>query len=75
MIDPVIINRNEVFGAPMPPSWSQGPPGIPGPPGAPGARGSLWFEGPGPPGVIGNALPQDLYLDVYTGNVYVFTAQ
>jgi len=67
-------------GPPGPPG-PQGTPGapstIPGPPGTNGtngARGSLWFQGYGPPtGAIAGALPQDQYLDISTGDVYVYS--
>jgi len=58
------------------PPGPMGPPGNPGPPGAmgpTGERGSLWFDGSGPPGTIAGALPGDQYLDVNTGDVYQFS--
>lgn len=48
-----------------------GPEGDPGEDGSPGQRGSLWFQGSGPPSV--SALPNDMYLDVDTGDVWQFT--
>ena len=51
----------------------QGDQGDPGPQGDPGARGATWFTGNGAPGVIPGALPNDLYLDLDTGDVYKFS--
>jgi len=68
---PVVIN-NEIAEqtAPIgPPTWSQGPPGPPGPP---GVRGSYWWEGHGAPTGSVAAQSMDLYLDLDTGDVYVF---
>lgn len=50
-----------------------GPTGGQGPAGATGTRGSLWNTGSGNPGVITGELPQDLYLDTATGNVWQFS--
>ena len=50
-----IVNRNNVPGTPLPPTWSQGPPGPPGPAGPegpPGPEGPAGTE-PGPPGATG----------------------
>ncbi|HEY1294677.1 MAG TPA: hypothetical protein VGJ60_16490 [Chloroflexota bacterium] len=84
---PIVVehctSHNDLIGPPGPP----GPPGapgadstVPGPPGAdstvpgpPGPRGSVWFQGSGPPGSIPGVLPQDLYLDTLNGDVYVFS--
>lgn len=59
-----VVNRNEVPGTPMPPSWSQGPPGPTGPPGPigpqgfPGEDGQEGIQGyPGPPGPPGDDGP------------------
>lgn len=60
--------------------------GRPGPPGAPGAdgtdgtdgtdgaRGSLWFSGTGPPGVIPGQQDGDLYLDTTEDDAYQLIA-
>ena|ERR1700739_2272517 len=51
----------------------QGPAGAPGSTGATGAtgtRGSLWYQGSGAPGTITGSLPNDMYLDTSTGNVW-----
>ena len=47
------LNKNEVPGEPLPPSWSQGPPGPAGPQGPPGAGSTV----PGPPGPTGPQGP------------------
>ena len=38
-----------------------------------GQRGNTWFYGTGVPGVIPTAIAGDLYLDLATGDVYVFS--
>jgi hypothetical protein len=82
-----VVNWNEITIGGGPADWSQGA-AVPGPPGAPGgpgpagppgatgatgARGSLWYQGPGVPGTIGGALPNDMYLDNFTGDVYIWS--
>ena len=47
---------------------------ITGPAGPQGTRGSLWYTGSVPPTTITGQLPNDLYLDVVTGDVYQFAA-
>jgi hypothetical protein len=49
----------------------QGPQGVPG---VPGQRGSLWYEGAGPPGTISGQQEQDNYLNVTNGDVYTLVA-
>jgi hypothetical protein len=48
--------------------------GPPGPPGGVGPSGALvkWF-GNGPPGLIIGAEPNDLYLDLDTGDIYTLS--
>jgi hypothetical protein len=76
-------DRNNIFEVPtkveqkLPPMNIPvpGPPGPQGPAGAPGQRGSLWFEGSidPTPTAPANPLPQDLYLNNTTGDIFVFT--
>jgi hypothetical protein len=49
--------------------------GPPGPKGDPGTRGSIWWNGHGPPPANGpvGALPHDYWLDLVTGTVYELT--
>ena len=63
------------------PTGAQGPQGDPGatgatgPTGAAGAtgtRGSLWNTGSGAPGTITGVLPNDMYLDTASGDVYQY---
>lgn len=54
--------------------WEIGPPGPPGPKGEPGEVRPRWYHGEGPPpAVIPGAHPDDLYLDLTTGDVYTLT--
>lgn len=48
-----------------------GPEGETGENGEAGQRGSLWFQGSGTPSV--SALPNDMYLDIDTGDIWQFT--
>jgi hypothetical protein len=56
------------------PKGDQGNPGDTGPqgsPGTPGTRGATWFTGNGaPPPSIPGSLPEDLYINLDTGDVY-----
>ena len=53
-----VINRNQTPGAPLPPTWAQGPPGPPGPPGPIGPQGFPGEDGrPGGPGIMGPPGP------------------
>jgi hypothetical protein len=70
---PPVVNWNDPDQGTGNPDWNQGAPGPAGPPGATGARGSYWWQGNGPPAVTGGVLPNDMYLDALTGDVYVFS--
>ena len=62
---------------PTGPAGADGATGATGPPGSTGAtgtRGSLWYTGSGAPGTIAGQLPNDMYLDTTTGNIYQFDA-
>jgi hypothetical protein len=49
-----------------------GPQGAMGSTGPTGTRGSIWFNGAGPPPTpISGSLPGDYYLDTTSGDVYV----
>lgn len=51
----------------------QGPPGETGPAGGPaGSRGSLWFSGHGNPTSTTGVRTNDHYLDVDSGNIWIF---
>lgn len=55
------INVNFVPGNPLPPTWSQGPPGETGPPGPPGPQGVAGAQGlPGPAGPAGTTVDVEL---------------
>lgn len=41
--------------------------------GATGQRGSNWYEGHGAPGAISGSKVGDMYLDLDSGDVYVFS--
>jgi hypothetical protein len=56
-------------GAPGP----SGPPGSPGAAGAAGVRGSLWYQGSASPVSTTGVLPNDMYLNTNTGDVWQFT--
>jgi hypothetical protein len=52
---------------------TQGPTGNTGPQGptgATGTRGSQWFVGAGAPGTVTGSIPNDMYLNTTTGDVY-----
>ena len=71
-----IINWTPIEGSPGPSDWSQGPPGSTGAKGdrgEAGTRGTYWWNGNGPPATVGSAQPQDYYLDLTTGDVYVLS--
>jgi len=58
---------------PTGPTGSQGQTGNTGPQGPTGntgTRGSLWYIGTGAPGSIAGQLPNDMYLDTGSGNIY-----
>jgi hypothetical protein len=54
------------------PAGPTGATGAPGAAGATGTRGSLWDTGSGPPGTIPGVLPNDMYLDTASGDVYQY---
>lgn len=67
-------DRNNIF--PMPPVVTQElpPMNVPvaGPIGPTGVRGSLWFTGPTDPTQVTGVLPQDMYLNTTSGDVFQF---
>jgi hypothetical protein len=72
-VDPLVVNWNDPDQGSGNSAWNQGPAGSPGPKGDTGSRGSYWYEGSGPPILTGGVLPNDMYLDVLTGDVYAFS--
>jgi hypothetical protein len=71
-VETISIGEQGPPGPPGPPG-GPGPPGVPGVPGAPGQRGSLWYEGSGPPGTISGQQEEDNYLNTTNGDVYTLT--
>ena len=59
---------------PQGPAGPAGADGAPGSTGATGTRGSLWYTGAGAPGTISGQLPNDMYLDTSTGDIYQLDA-
>jgi uncharacterized protein len=75
----IAYNQSNLFPSPtrvqqgLPPM--QEPVLIPGPAGEPGRRGSLWFTGPDDPdpdNLPADVLPNDLYLNTTSGDVFQF---
>jgi len=66
--------REGPFGPATVPEGPPGPAGAPGtagPPGEPGLRGSRWYTGAGPPGLVpDDRVPGDMYLDETTADVW-----
>lgn len=69
--DRITVVGTDAVGPPGPPGSASA---VPGPPGATGPAGPgavQRFYGPGPPGTVVGAHPNDEYVDTVTGDLYV----